>query len=100
MGMGRLITIGRVIKALPTITALVGVKYALWKLYQHGRAGREQRLQANRRQFGALPRVYQRGVLSARRAQLSDLEGIYRAGYSPRPRAFAPVRPGRRRRWF
>ena len=79
---------------------LLGAKVALASWLLKRRAAKGARLNTNRRQFGALPRSYQRSVLYARKSQLKDLENIYRRGYRPRPKALQPLKLGRRRKWF
>jgi len=94
----------RPLQALKTAAALTAVggvlagKVALARWYIRRRQAK-QKLQGNRVQFSKMPRVYQRGVLAYRRAQLKDLENIYRQGYVPRPKALPKIRTGRRRRW-
>ena len=74
--------------------ALIGVaappllmaKAHVWRKLKARQEERRRQLGANRLQFGQLPRARQRAVLYYRKQQLSDLQGIYKAGYKPKPR--------------
>lgn len=70
--------------AAAALGGVLAVKAPLVRWYLRRRERKQQVLRSNRLQFAKLSRAQQRSVLYYRRAQLRDLETIYRQGYAPR----------------
>lgn len=81
---------GRNLKGAAILTAVappvIGAKVFLWHRFKENRALKQKQLRSNRLVFSKLPRERQRAALYYKRAQLRDVENIYKAGYKPKPR--------------
>lgn len=90
------VSAGQAVKAVVLVGGLFAVKAPVMAMIIRRRQQRERELRSNRLQFAKLPRHKQRAVIAHRRAQLRDLEAIYRRGYRPKR---SPELPRPRRRW-